>query len=114
VKEFSLDRIGKGGAVFDEEKLDWLNTVYIRKLDLEDLTARVVPFLEEAGLDVRSRPKEWVEAVLGAVKGNLKRLSDAPYQVEIFLDEHFKVSAEAVSLLREGGSRTVLAASREH
>lgn len=113
VNEFSLDRIGKGGAVFDEEKLDWLNTMYIRKLDLGGLTARVIPFLEEAGLDVRSRPDEWVEAVLGAVKGNLKRLSDAPYQVEIFFDEHFKVSVEAASLLRQNESRAVLAALQE-
>ncbi|MCK4651037.1 glutamate--tRNA ligase [Candidatus Babeliales bacterium] len=35
IKHFSLDNVGKKGAIFDIKKLEWLNGVYIRKLDFE-------------------------------------------------------------------------------
>jgi len=45
IKNFSLDRCGKSGAVFDQEKLKWLNGVYIRELKEEALWLAVKPFL---------------------------------------------------------------------
>lgn len=45
IKNFSLDRCGKSGAVFDQEKLKWLNGVYIRELKEDDLWLAVKPYL---------------------------------------------------------------------
>ena len=33
---FSLDRAGKSGAIFDEDKLKWLNAIYIRNCDIDE------------------------------------------------------------------------------
>ncbi len=49
---FSLDRIQKGGAVFDTEKLNWMNSHYIRELDLSDISRRARIQFEKDGLNV--------------------------------------------------------------
>src|SRR5205085_6418786 len=48
--EFDWSRINTVGPVFDLDKLGWLNGHYIRELSEEDLRARLVPFLADAGL----------------------------------------------------------------
>jgi len=49
-KEFSVEKIQKGGAVFNPQKLDWLNGFYIRQKPLKELTKLCIPYLEERGL----------------------------------------------------------------
>ena len=49
VESFSLDGISGGNAVFNPEKLDWMNGQYIARLPLGGLAAAVRPFIEEAG-----------------------------------------------------------------
>ena len=47
VKQFSLERIQKGGAVFDSERLDWFQGQWIRKFAPEDFAARIQPIVAE-------------------------------------------------------------------
>jgi glutamyl-tRNA synthetase len=44
---FDLEHVQKGGAVFDRDRLEWLNGQWIRKLSTEELIERLQPFLEE-------------------------------------------------------------------
>ena len=44
-ERFDLDRVQQGGAVFDRERLDWLNGQWIRRLSDADLVERTLPFL---------------------------------------------------------------------
>ncbi|HET9853310.1 MAG TPA: glutamate--tRNA ligase [Candidatus Limnocylindrales bacterium] len=46
VARFDLEKVHKGGAVFDKDRLEWLNGQWIRRLDPEDLIERLLPFLE--------------------------------------------------------------------
>lgn len=50
VKLFSLDRVSKSAAVFDEKKLRWLNGTYLREMAPEDLTQRLEAFTGREGL----------------------------------------------------------------
>ena len=50
IKRFDLSGVNKTGAIFNTEKLDWINGSYIRCMSLEELTKLCVPYLEEAGL----------------------------------------------------------------
>lgn len=50
IKEFSIDKIQKSGAVFNVQKLDWINGFYIRHKSLDKLTELCVPYLIQAGL----------------------------------------------------------------
>jgi glutamyl-tRNA synthetase len=45
-ERFDLEHVQKGGAVFDRERLEWINGQWIRRLDDEDLVTRLLPFLE--------------------------------------------------------------------
>jgi glutamyl-tRNA synthetase len=50
IKEFSLERIQKGGAIFNQKRLDFLNGFYIRQRSVEKLTELCLPYLISAGL----------------------------------------------------------------
>ena len=50
IKNFSLERVSQTAAIFNHEKLNWMNGVYIRSLSLEDFTQRALPFLEKGCL----------------------------------------------------------------
>jgi glutamyl-tRNA synthetase len=49
-ERFTLERVSKAPAVFDEQKLRWMNGRYLRELALEDLTARLEAFTGRSGL----------------------------------------------------------------
>jgi len=50
IKDFSLEKIQKGGAIFNGQRLDYLNGVYIRQYPADALAELCVPYLAEAGL----------------------------------------------------------------
>lgn len=50
ISEFSIEKIQKSGAIFNMEKLDWINGQYIRKLSIDKLVDLCIPYLKESGL----------------------------------------------------------------
>ena len=49
LKDFSLDKIQKGGAVFNPVRLDYLNSYYLRQKNIDELTSLCLPYFEESG-----------------------------------------------------------------
>ncbi len=85
--EFGVEKLNKAGAVFDLEKLDWLNGTYIRKLRDEDLFARLSPFFIKAGMKTENYPKVFLEAIIQLEKDRLKKLSEIGERVQYFFQE---------------------------
>ena len=52
INQFDLDKVNKAGAVFGREKLDWMNSEYIRKKSLEELLVLVKPIAKERAIEV--------------------------------------------------------------
>ncbi len=50
VRRFSLERVSRNPARFDEQKLRWLNGRYLRELSVDDLTARLEAYTGRSGL----------------------------------------------------------------
>jgi glutamyl-tRNA synthetase len=48
IQRFSLERVHQGGAVFDKERLEWLNGQWVRRLSDTELVERTLPFLVRA------------------------------------------------------------------
>jgi glutamyl-tRNA synthetase len=74
---FDLEHVQKGGAVFDRERLEWLNGQWIRKLDAEDLIERLGPFLEaerDAGRIDRVPAPEELRALIPIIQERLPTL----------------------------------------
>jgi glutamyl-tRNA synthetase len=72
VARFDLDKVHKGGAVFDEARLDHLNGVYIRSLSDEQLALRLRPWIPEAFADAD------LLRVVPLIRERLVKLADAP------------------------------------
>jgi glutamyl-tRNA synthetase len=49
IEKFSLETVGRSAAAINPGKLDWLNSQYIKKIELEELVQRVWPFIEAKG-----------------------------------------------------------------
>ena len=49
IEQFTLDRVAKNPAVFDIEKLNWINFHYMKQLDEDQLYAVCLPHLQKAG-----------------------------------------------------------------
>ena len=70
IREFSLERVQNSPAMFDWDKLDWINGVYIRGLSDAELARRLRPFLPEL-------PEETIRAAAPALKERLPHLDRA-------------------------------------
>ena len=89
IKSFTLERVGKTPAIFNKEKLNWLNGVYIRRLPAADFAERALPFLERDLPPEVERPlsKEYVRKVLPLVQERVKLLKEAAPLTRYFFIE---------------------------
>ncbi|MBI4049300.1 MAG: glutamate--tRNA ligase [Candidatus Doudnabacteria bacterium] len=87
VDQFSLAKLNRAGAVFDLDKLDWINGLYIRRMKIEELFARAVPYLVKAGINLQDYPKQFIEKVLQLEQDRLKKLSEVGERVGYFFRE---------------------------
>lgn len=107
-KEFSLERITRKDAIFDETKLDWMNGEYIKAMGAKAWVDAVSPFLIEAGLTTKEAIKEneeWYEKLYPLVAERMKRLTEAPEKVAFIFDgPTVKLDEKSVqkNLLKEG------------
>ena len=76
IANFSLDRLSRSNANFDEDKYLHHNGWYIRHLPPADLTARVRPFLEQAGFALAGRNEGWLAEVIALEAERCKLLAD--------------------------------------
>jgi glutamyl-tRNA synthetase len=83
---FSLERIGRTGAIFNRDKLDWMNGVYIRSLNVDDLAQRAIPFLEK-GLPVEvKRPldTDYIRKMMPLIQERINTLAEAATYAAFF------------------------------
>lgn len=84
VAAFALDGISGGNAVFNTEKLDWMNGQYIARLSPERLVELLTPHLVSAGLALGDDPV-WLSRLLVLLQPRSKRLSDFIHHARPFL-----------------------------
>ena len=77
-RHFSIERVSQTAAIFNREKLDWMNGVYIRKLSPEGLMQRALPFLEKGLPATVKRPldKGYVAKVMPLIHERAKKLDE--------------------------------------
>ncbi len=77
VEKFRLERVGSNPAVFNVEKLDWMNGQHLKRLPEEGRIERVRAFLEARGHDLSGRDPAFVPMLVRAIGDRLKTLVDA-------------------------------------
>ena len=90
VEKFDLSNVHKAGAVFDRKKLDWLNGEYIKRLSIDELYDRALPFLKgkeffkewnkEQGAMNKEEWESYIKRVLAIERERLAKLSDVGEQ----------------------------------
>lgn len=112
IAQFELGRVSCNPSVWDPEKLEWMNGVYIRELGNEGLVERMVPWLIEAGLmdsQSASERHDWLLELAPIVMERMKTLSDiAPMVAFLFADTvEIDEGARDKALAKEGAGRSL-------
>lgn len=110
VDAFDMSRVSKSPAIFDLDKLNWLNGIYIRELAPKELAELVRPYLHEEGLEFADGQREVVAA---AIQANLVVLEEAPRFARVFADDLVLTASVYLSALDEPVAGVVLGMTRE-
>lgn len=84
IDKFSLDRVQKSGARFDEQRLQWMNGAHIRELTVDDLLERVTDFWPKAADQYDT---DYKKAVLAITQERLKYFAELPELTDFFFTD---------------------------
>lgn len=90
IAAFELEGITRHPAVFNIEKLDWMNGVHIRQLSTEELAEHALPFLQAAGLvpeTVDAATRDYVRRAVALEQERVRTLAEVPEATEFFFRE---------------------------
>ncbi len=113
VSRFHIKGISKSPAVYDQNKLNWMNGIYIRKEPIEEITTLSVPYFVKEGLLTEKEAEErmeWLKMVVEAVRKNVITLSEIPEHAKIFFGDSVVIEEEAKEVLEPESAKTVIKA----
>jgi glutamyl-tRNA synthetase len=96
IASFDLTHVSHNPAVFDVQKLEWMNNHLIQTLDEDDLAARCIPFLTEAGLSI---DPELLRRAIPIVRERMKRLTEAPALLRFLFTDDIEPNEQAAALI---------------
>jgi glutamyl-tRNA synthetase len=97
VELFSIEGVNASPSVFDLEKLNWMNGIYIRQLSEEELAERALPFLRAAGVVDDATDPAYLREVLKLEQERLKTLAEAPAVTGFFFRSEPEYDEAAVN-----------------
>ena len=103
IQAFSLERVSRSPAVFDEQKLRWMNGRYLRELTTQDLAARLKPLLGR---------EDDLEPAVAVAQEKMQTLADF-MPLAAFLLEPQETDPKAWDKVMKEGSAEALAAARD-
>jgi len=105
VGAFSIESVNKAGAIFDIEKLNWLNGSYVRALPPEELQKRLQPYLPDADPD-------YLRRIIPLIQERLKRLDEAPALTEFFFRDELEYDSALLVAKKHTAEESRAALSR--
>lgn len=101
---FDIQKLSKSPGVFDYQKLEWFNGVYIRAKSRSELALLMAPFMKQAGLPVEDVAK--LEGVAGLVQERVKLLSEVPDMVRYLFEGPAAYAVEDLVAKKSDPART--------
>ncbi|HKK45679.1 MAG TPA: glutamate--tRNA ligase [Balneolaceae bacterium] len=96
---FSLDRVSKGGAVFDYKKLIWYNEHYLREKPADELYPRVKEIAKEHGID----PDEaYMKKIIPLMKDRVSKIEDFVSMGRFFFEDPEEYEDQALKKWKDG------------
>jgi glutamyl-tRNA synthetase len=109
---FTFYRVNKAGAKFDWDKLNWLNSQYLHKMPVPQLTDLLIPYWWlKGGYEFDSEAdRPWLEQIAALIGPSLVRLTDAVDMCKVFFSTTVEYEEEALAQLQQTGARQALQA----
>ena len=110
IQYFSFENIGKSAAVFNPEKLLWLNSHYIMNSASEKLAELVIPFLITQGIIGKSQSlnKEWLSKAITPLKERSKTLTELANSLRYYIADDVEYNEKVKAKFLNEGSRDIL------
>lgn len=112
---FALENVSKAPAIFDQQKLKWMNRAYLKAKPLDELVTAVLPYLQRAGrlpTPVDTATREWLRRVVDAVLTHLEHLSQIVEETRIIFEYELSTALaypEVQEVVEDPGALDVLA-----
>lgn len=104
IEQFDADRLSKSPALFDKQKLTWLNNQYVKQLDLDRAVELSLPHLIKAGKIAETRTAEeeqWVRQLVDLYQEQMSYGAEIVELSQLFFKEDIEVEAEGKEVLAE-------------
>jgi len=110
IERFSLENIGKSAAVFNPEKLLWLNSQYIMNTETEKLAQMVIPFLIREGVikEGESIDQKWLSKAVSTYKERAKTVQELARSLRLYITEDVEYNEKARARFLNQQSRGLL------
>jgi glutamyl-tRNA synthetase len=112
IEIFELRNINRKNAIFDLDKLMWLNAEYVREMDAERFCALAIDTLERAGLNLSRFPNEYVKAALDTSRGKVRLLSELSEYAGFYFTDDIVYNPDGVAKYFTAENRPRLEAVR--
>lgn len=103
-QEFSMDHVAKNPAVFDIDKLNWINQHYMRQLNEDELFNLAIPFLQQAGYMQENESAErlaWLKKIVWTSREHICFGAQIPEYVKMYFENKVDFeNAEAEAVLQ--------------
>jgi glutamyl-tRNA synthetase len=96
IEAFDLTHVSHNPAVFDTQKLEWMNNHYIQSLEEDDLAARCIPFLTAEGLSV---DPALLRGAIPLIRERMKTLSESPALLRFLFTDDVAPNDKAAELI---------------
>ena len=100
IQNFNLDRLNASAAIFDQDKLLWLNEEHIKNLSDKDLFQHLENFSKE-------ELKEW-EPLIPPLRSGFKTLNQAIQMIKLFTNKGFVIKESAIPVLKWKHSKLLI------
>lgn len=104
IEIFTPERLSKSPAVFDQDKLTWLNNHYIKQLSPDELVKLTLPHLQKAGYlkeELTSEEAAWVRDLVLLYQERLNYGAEIVSLTQLFFQEEITFHEEALAVLKE-------------
>ncbi len=106
---FEIEKVNKTSAVFDMDKLNWLNANYIRQKSADELIELTRPFLEKAYPSYGKKDPVWLKKMTAALQERLKTVNECVELSDFFFNDEVAFDQQAFDKqLKAEGAKDIL------
>lgn len=109
IEHFDADRLSSAPAMFDKQKLEWINNRYVKETPLEKVVELALPHLEKA-YDLSDKSPEWIEKLVAVFHNQMSYGAEIVELSKMFFDTNFELGTEEKEFLAQEGVKETLTA----